>query len=142
VIRLVATGKDGRQLLLLGIDNGNIKRLKKKMPIRVNVGEYLPDNDIDVLICWGRTMRELRNELSEFIGPETEQTYDIKALRDQDGDKEDKDRESKLRDFSTEELAEFVNGVKASEAKVVNDAGYEEQIKFLVDAGVRIIAHG
>lgn len=58
------------------------------------------------------------------------------------GEQEDKDTENKLNNFTQEELDEFVLAVKSQEASDINNSGKEEQIKFLIDAGVKIYAHG
>ena len=139
MIKLLAESKEGRKTFLLAIDNGNLKRLKQDHPIKVDVGEYLPEFDFDLMIMWGKNMRALRRRLSKFTGPETKETLDLKALRHQDGEPPEPGALAALEKLSDEELAKVVQGVKEAEAKYIIGDGRHAQIQFLVDSGARIV---
>jgi hypothetical protein len=55
------TTKDGRPMLLLGIEAENVKRLKEGQPIHVNGRE--DDLPIDVVIMYGETLQDVLDDL-------------------------------------------------------------------------------
>ena len=61
-----------RKVILLGLSEGNLMRLREKKPIVIN-GEEMNMPDLDIIICWGETEDKLAEELSYLIGPETRQ---------------------------------------------------------------------
>lgn len=71
MIKMAGTSVDGRQVILLGLSEGNLKRLRERKPIHIHSEEFnIPG--IDVIICWGPTEDDLMKELQSLIGPETE----------------------------------------------------------------------
>jgi hypothetical protein len=58
VIRAVATKKDGSKLLLLGLEDENIRRLKEGQPISVQ-GEPLGLPGIEVVLLHGPTAQDI-----------------------------------------------------------------------------------
>lgn len=61
MIRALMTTKDGRPMLLLGIEAENVKRLKEGQPIHVNGRE--DDLPIDVVIMYGETLQDVLDDL-------------------------------------------------------------------------------
>jgi hypothetical protein len=55
-------------LILLGLSDTNIERLKKGQPIKFNLQE-LGLGDYDVLIFYGKDEQSMQQELKEFIHP-------------------------------------------------------------------------
>lgn len=86
MLKAVAKLPDGRKLLLLGIDNGNIKRLKKKMPLMVEVDDHIPGIGLRLGISWARTLGELEAEWSQFTNAQTKVHYDDKVYEIMDGE--------------------------------------------------------
>ena len=67
------SGSNGqRKMILLGLSEGNLMRLREKKPIHIN-GEELNLPGIDIVICWGQTEDSLAKELRHMISPETVQ---------------------------------------------------------------------
>ena len=64
--------KGDRTMILLGLSEGNLMRLREKKPIIIN-GEEMNMPGLDIIICWGETEDKLAEELSFLIGPETRQ---------------------------------------------------------------------
>jgi len=70
MIKMAGTTTDGRQIILLGLSEGNLQRLREKKPIHIHSEEFhIPD--IDIVIMWGETEDALAKELGSLIGPET-----------------------------------------------------------------------
>lgn len=81
MIKMSGTSKDGkRKVVLLGLSEGNLMRLREKKPI-VIIGEEIGWPEQDIVICWGETEDALTKELAHLIGPQT-------RTRDYRGDKE------------------------------------------------------
>jgi hypothetical protein len=59
-----------RQMILLGLSEGNLMRLREKKPIVIH-GEEMRMPNLDIIICWGETEDTLAKELAHMIGPET-----------------------------------------------------------------------
>ena len=73
MIKMSGTSQDGkRQVLVLGLSEGNLMRLREKKPI-VLYGEEVGWPGQDIIICWGETEDVLTKELHDLIGPETRQ---------------------------------------------------------------------
>jgi hypothetical protein len=72
VIRAVTSGKDG-PVIILGITEENVRRLKQGRPIAVKLGELLKmavdqtgdiqEGELTLAITWGRTHSDVVNEL-------------------------------------------------------------------------------
>jgi hypothetical protein len=62
-----------RRLLILGLDQKNIEMLQDKKPIHFNGGTVGLDDQMDVVILYGRTLDEIAKELRDtgFDVPET-----------------------------------------------------------------------
>lgn len=70
MIRAVATKKDGRKLLILGVDRTNIERLTSKQPIMVQGNQFGLDLPVDILIMFGETLDDVATELRQSgVGP-------------------------------------------------------------------------
>ena len=63
MIRAVSTKRDGGKILVLGVDDENVKRLTSGKPIFVE-GEPL-GLPVDVVILHGRTLQDVLNELKD-----------------------------------------------------------------------------
>lgn len=61
---------NGRDMILLGLSEGNLMRLREKKPIVIH-GEEIGWGKRDIIICWGETEDALAKELGSLIGPET-----------------------------------------------------------------------
>lgn len=74
MVKAIARGKDGRQVLVLGISAGNVDRLKQGQPIYFDMGQlHTPDSAIGhVTIFYGESELTLRTTLANLIGPDTE----------------------------------------------------------------------
>jgi hypothetical protein len=80
MIKMSGTSRDGkRRVVLLGLSEGNLMRLREKKPIVIN-GEEMMMPELDIIICWGETEDKLAEELNYLISSET-------RVRDQRGDK-------------------------------------------------------
>ena len=58
-----------RKVILLGLSEGNLMRLREKKPIIIHAEEMMIDHDI--IICWGQTEEALAKELGHLISSET-----------------------------------------------------------------------
>lgn len=63
MIRAVGTQKDGRKLLIFGLDAINIERLKAKDAIFVRGNQFGLNLPVDVLIMYGDTLDEVAEDL-------------------------------------------------------------------------------
>lgn len=71
MIKMSGMSKDGnRKVVLLGLSEGNLMRLREKKPIVIH-GEEIGWPGQDIIICWGKTEDALTKELAHLIGPET-----------------------------------------------------------------------
>lgn len=74
MIKMSGTSHDGRRrMVLIGLSEGNLMRLREKKPIIIN-GEEFGWPEQDIIICWGETEDALAEELRGMIGPETRQS--------------------------------------------------------------------
>jgi hypothetical protein len=62
--------------LILGVTRGNVDRMVAGKPIRVDLREMEVTADGNILIFFGETEQDLKDQLAEFIGPETKVTVD------------------------------------------------------------------
>lgn len=80
MIKLGGTTKSGRKLIILGLSEGNLMRLREKKPLVVHGAEVgVPDLET-LIICWGETEDALADELGDLIDENTK-------VRDQRGEK-------------------------------------------------------
>lgn len=70
MIKMMATGKDGRKIVLLGITDGNIQRLREGKPIHIH-GEEMGLGPMEIWIITGKDEATLTEQLAPLIGPET-----------------------------------------------------------------------
>ena len=70
MIKMGGTKPDGRKMVVLGLSEGNLMRLREKKPIVIH-GEEIGWGKHDIIICWGETEEKLVEELGSMIGPET-----------------------------------------------------------------------
>jgi hypothetical protein len=54
-------------LLIIGIDNENVKRMKDGKPLVIDLSNYGPTTK--VMVMHGRTMDDVRQELEKLLGP-------------------------------------------------------------------------
>jgi len=69
MIKAIMKNKDSDNILLLGISEENVNRLKEGKPIHIKGDELGIDND--VLIVYGETEEDLYKDLRPYIVPET-----------------------------------------------------------------------
>ncbi len=77
MIKAIAKGPDGRDLLVLGLSFGNLDRFRSQPGdtyIRIDGREL--GLDCDVMIFSGETENDLGRMISEFIGPGTKVSID------------------------------------------------------------------
>jgi hypothetical protein len=70
---------NGREVILLGLSEGNLMGLREKKPIVVH-GEEIGWGARDIIICWGETEDSLAKELRGLIDERT-------TVRDHRGEK-------------------------------------------------------
>ena len=62
--------KTKRRLIILGLEDGNISRLKEGKPIHIHADELGFAGEI--IIMYGRTQDDIRRQLEPAIGPDTD----------------------------------------------------------------------
>lgn len=67
MIKATMQSKEGKNILLLGLSEENVKRLKENKPIHINGSEIGLSND--VIIMYGETEEHLYKELEPMIKP-------------------------------------------------------------------------
>lgn len=67
MIKFTTRAKDGRKLIGFGLSSENLRRLREKMPILVDLGE-LGVPGTAVLICWGETEDDIAADLLGSFG--------------------------------------------------------------------------
>lgn len=70
MIKLGATLNNGRKLLLLGITEGNVTRLREGKPIHIHC-EDLNLPGVEIVITLGATEDDLAKQFKPLIGPQT-----------------------------------------------------------------------
>lgn len=69
MIKAKATTEDGRDLVILGLAEENMIRLRKGEPIHIKAEEMsLPH---DIIIVWGRDIKDLMNTFKPLVGDDT-----------------------------------------------------------------------
>lgn len=71
MIKFVANSDSGRTLIGLGLSAGNLQRLKEGKPIHIHFEEINLPWNASLMIMYGDTEDAMKEELKEFIGPET-----------------------------------------------------------------------
>jgi hypothetical protein len=74
MVKFTADSDDGRRLIGLGIEEGNVARLKQKKPIVVRLDDPEAINlglPIDIMIWYGATHAELVAEVKPYINAAT-----------------------------------------------------------------------
>jgi len=68
-----ATIDNGRQLIVLGLERGNIERLEEGKPIQINAVTHpgFPLANVEIMIFFGETPRDLLNQVKPMITDET-----------------------------------------------------------------------
>jgi len=72
MIKATMQTNEGKNIVLLGLSEENVKRLKENKPIHVNGNELGLDHD--VIIMYGQTEQHLYDELKPMIGAKTNVT--------------------------------------------------------------------
>ena len=70
-------GKDGRDFLVLGLSEGNLKRLREGLPLHLQ--KEKTGVSADIVIFWGETEAQMYKDFKGFIGPETEVSISLKT---------------------------------------------------------------
>jgi hypothetical protein len=73
MIKATAQFPDGRKVLILGLSDMNITKLREDNPIHI-FGAEMGGGYPDVVIVWGTTEDEIRKKLAPLIKPETKIT--------------------------------------------------------------------
>lgn len=73
---VLGMGRDeqGRPLLVVGLEEGNIERLKAGQPILRNLAELGIPHLGSVLIVWGQTTADIERDLAPGMHPGTRRT--------------------------------------------------------------------
>lgn len=69
MIRARMTGPKGRRMILLGLEEMNVTRLRDGQPIHIHADELGFPGDIVIIL--GKDADALQRQLEPFIGPET-----------------------------------------------------------------------
>lgn len=70
MIKMSATNpKTGKDVLVIGLSEGNLQRLREGRPVHIHGEEW--GQKFDLMICWGETDQALADEFKPFVGPET-----------------------------------------------------------------------
>lgn len=69
MIKAVANGANGRKIVLLGITDKNIEKMREGKPIQIH-GEEMTLDKIDIWIITGKDEAHLQEMLSPLIHPE------------------------------------------------------------------------
>lgn len=80
MIKAVCDGADGRKIVLLGITDMNIVRMREGKPIQI-YGEEMGLGKIDIWIITGKDEVALQKTLAPLIGPETTIRDEVKRPR-------------------------------------------------------------
>lgn len=78
MIRATVTSGAGRRMILLGLEEGNVTRLREGKPIHIHADELGFAGEIVIIL--GKDADALRDALAPLIGPET-------AIKDERGRK-------------------------------------------------------
>jgi len=70
MIKAVATGPNGRKIVLLGISNENVKRMNEGKPLHIH-GEEMGLGNLEIWIITGKDEAALTKTFAPIIGPET-----------------------------------------------------------------------
>lgn len=70
MIKAVANGPNGRKVVLLGIADMNIERMREGKPIHIH-GEEMGLGNLEIWIFTGADEGSLAKQLAPLIGPET-----------------------------------------------------------------------
>lgn len=69
MFKFTALTADGKTLVGLGLSDHNLEKLQGGMPIVVDLGaEMLPGSDILVVVVWGHTNADIRDEVTRVWG--------------------------------------------------------------------------
>lgn len=69
MIRASVKSEAGRTMILLGLEEGNVDRLRKGMPIHIHADELGFAGEIVIIL--GKDVTDLTEQLAPLIGPET-----------------------------------------------------------------------
>jgi hypothetical protein len=69
---------DGRELLILGLSQINLDRLKADQPIAFK-GDTVGLPGLEIMIFAGETEQSMARDLSEFVGPNTRASISKRA---------------------------------------------------------------
>lgn len=79
MIVAMASRKGGKPLVIIGLTEGNLERLRQGKPASTD-SEVHASLPVDVMICYGATMGDLQAQFAPYIGPETNMTvHDAKS---------------------------------------------------------------
>lgn len=81
MIRANAVGRDGKQVLILGLTGENLDRLRAGQPVHVEAGSVHPDVQVGVILLAGETEHQMMNDMRALIGPQTRMRIDPRLGR-------------------------------------------------------------
>ena len=70
MIKFTATTGDGNRLIGIGLSDGNLERLGKRQPIKID-GESIGIEGLEILIFSGKTEESMASGLAEMITADT-----------------------------------------------------------------------
>lgn len=85
MIKALLKKPDGTRVVLAGITNGNVKKMKEGQPLQINLSE-LGLESIEVVIHHRATMRELEADFEKHIGSKTKIRIDPRTITDPEPD--------------------------------------------------------
>jgi hypothetical protein len=68
MIKAKTKSKEGKEILILGLSELNIKKLKEGQPIKIDDGRFF---DGLIFITYGKTEERIAADMSSFISPNT-----------------------------------------------------------------------
>lgn len=95
MLKAVATKPDGTKVLILGVDKGNVKRLRKGQPILVRGGE-VGIGPVEIVIHYRETLRQLQADFEPMIGLDTKIHWDEGVEEILDGEPDEFDADKRL----------------------------------------------
>jgi hypothetical protein len=69
MIKMTGTGPKGRPMLIIGLSEGNLGRLREGKPAIIHGEEW--GQAFDLTIFWGETEDAMTKMVAPFIGPQT-----------------------------------------------------------------------
>ena len=80
MVKMVATHEDGSKILMLGLSQENVNRLKEGKPILFGTEDLGLGWNGRVCIFYGKTEHDMLEDVSGWIGPHSKISIDPRSL--------------------------------------------------------------